>query len=137
MGKSNTYFLGWTNIKWFIREVGRIYSDENSYFSKKRIESGFAFIVGQAGMIMFLINKYSALSMTDFLLWAGMEFSVAGYLTYQIQKQRRNDMLESYSEDPSIPKEEKIVANPNCPTCGKPMIPTQDPESPPPGDMVA
>jgi len=34
--KNKTYFLGWTNIKWFISEIGKIYSGGDSYFSKKK-----------------------------------------------------------------------------------------------------
>ena len=34
------YFLGWENIKWIIRELGKMYSSTISFFSKKRIESG-------------------------------------------------------------------------------------------------
>ena len=45
--KYNDYFFGWTNIKWFITEIGKIYSGQESYFSKKRIESGVAFIIAQ------------------------------------------------------------------------------------------
>lgn len=137
MEKTKTYFLGWINIKWVIIEVGKIYSNENSYFSKKRIDSGIAFIIGQIGMILFLINKYSTLSMTDFLIWAGMEFSVAGYLTYESQRQKRNDLLESYSEDHMILNEDKIVANPNCPTCGKQMNSTQNTKSFSSDDLIA
>jgi hypothetical protein len=46
-----TYFFGWTNIKWFISEIGKMYSSKDSYFSKKRIESGIAFAISQWGMI--------------------------------------------------------------------------------------
>lgn len=35
------------NIQRCIKEVGKIYSTEESYFSKKRIESGIAFGAGQ------------------------------------------------------------------------------------------
>jgi hypothetical protein len=46
-------FFGWENIKWLIREVTNMYSSKESFFSKKRIESGIAFIVAQWGMISF------------------------------------------------------------------------------------
>lgn len=81
-------FFGWNNTKWFIREFGKMYSGQNSYFSKKRIESGFSFVVGQAGMIMFLLFKYQDLTMSDFIMWASLEFAVGGYITWQIQRQK-------------------------------------------------
>ena len=84
------WFLGWSNIKWFIKEIINIYSSKSTYFSKKRIESGLAFIIAQWGMIFFLINKYSTLSMGEFLLWAAAEFAVSGYMISQIQKEKQN-----------------------------------------------
>jgi hypothetical protein len=44
------WFFGWFNIKFLIKELVKLYSNEPSYFSKKRVESGIAFIVGQWGM---------------------------------------------------------------------------------------
>lgn len=83
------YFFGWQNIRWFIREVGKMYSGQPSYFSKKRMESGISFLIGQIGMIMFFALSYSTLSMYDFIMWASLEFAVGGYITYQIQRQKR------------------------------------------------
>ena len=87
--ENKTYFLGWTNIKWFISEIGKIYSGENSYFSKKRIESGIAFIVAQWGMIYFLTQNIDKLTTSDIALWAGVEFAIAGYIINQIQKEKK------------------------------------------------
>lgn len=84
------WFFGWTNIKWLIKELMKIYSNEDSYFSKKRIESGVAFAVGQWGMIFFLLQKYDVMSGTDFGIWAGIEFAIAGYVLNQIQKEKRD-----------------------------------------------
>ena len=82
------YFFGWDNIKWLIKEVGAMYSGKSSYFSKKRVESGIAFGIAQWGMIFFLLKKYETLTMTDFLIWAGVEFAVSGYMINQIQKEK-------------------------------------------------
>jgi hypothetical protein len=89
--KNKTYFLGWTNIKWFISEIGKIYSEGKSYFSKKRIESGIAFIVAQWGMIYFLLEKMSVMTSSDMAIWAGIEFAVSGYIINQIQKEKKED----------------------------------------------
>ena len=48
------YFFGWKNIKWIVRELRDLYSDKSTYFSKKRVESGVAFLVGQFGMVYWL-----------------------------------------------------------------------------------
>jgi hypothetical protein len=82
------FFFGWDNIKWFIKELGDMYSSKKSYFSKKRIESGVAFIIAQWGMIFFLLEKHSKLTMGEFLLWAAAEFAVSGYIINQIQKEK-------------------------------------------------
>jgi hypothetical protein len=90
------YFFGWINLKWFLKELMDIYSTRNSYFSKKRIESGLAFIIAQWGMIFFLLEKHSKLTMGEFLLWAAAEFAVSGYIINKIQKEKKqSDESES------------------------------------------
>tara|TARA_Y100000385_G_scaffold277038_1_gene323504 strand:- start:724 stop:996 length:273 start_codon:yes stop_codon:yes gene_type:complete len=76
------------NIQWFIKEVGKIYSTENSYFSKKRIESGIAFVIGQWGMVYFLLQNINVMSSSDLAIWAGIQFAIAGYLVNHIQKEK-------------------------------------------------
>lgn len=100
-------FFGWDNIKWFFREIFKIYSSEKSYFSKKRIESSFAFLIGQGGMILYLYTHYKTLTISDFLLWAAVEFVIAGYYVSQIQKQKKEsgyysvnaELKAEYKED--------------------------------------
>jgi len=89
--KNKKYFFGWTNIKWFITEIGKQYSNSSSYFSKKRVESGVAFSIGQLGMVFFLIKKYETLTMSDVLMWAAVEFAIAGYIVNQIQKEKKEE----------------------------------------------
>jgi hypothetical protein len=90
------YFLGWTNLKWTIKEIVKLYSNEKSYFSKKRVESGIAVIVGQWGMIYFLLININKLTSSDIALWASIEFAIAGYIVNQIQKEKK---LEEPTED--------------------------------------
>ncbi len=90
------YFLGWTNLKWIIKEIIKLYSDEKSFFSKKRVESGIAVIVGQWGMIYFLLININKLTASDIALWASVEFAIAGYIVSQIQKEKK---LEEPTQD--------------------------------------
>ena len=90
------YFLGWTNLKWIIKEIIKLYSDEKSFFSKKRVESGIAVIVGQWGMIYFLLININKLTASDIALWASVEFAIAGYIVSQIQKEKK---LEGPTQD--------------------------------------
>ena len=83
------WFFGWFNIKFLIKELVKLYSNEPSYFSKKRVESGIAFIVGQWGMIYFLTQNIDKLTTSDIAIWAGVEFAIAGYIINQIQKEKK------------------------------------------------
>jgi hypothetical protein len=85
------YFFGWGNIKKGITEIIRIYSSKPSYFSKKRIESGIAFIIAQWGMVFYMLKKYPDLTMVDISMWAAIEFGVSGYIIHQIQKEKKID----------------------------------------------
>lgn len=81
----------YSKITWFVSEVGKIYSNEDSYFSKKRIESGIAFIIGQWGMIYFLIKNITTMTASDVAIWSGVEFALAGYMISQIQKEKKTE----------------------------------------------
>ena len=86
--KDKKYFFGWTNFKWLVSEINKIYSNKESYYSKKRIESGIAFVIGQFGMIMFLLEKLPVMTSSDIALWAGIEFGISGYILNRIQKEK-------------------------------------------------
>ena len=49
------------DVSWFIKEIFKIYSSQSSYFSKKRIESGIAFVIAEWGMIYYMISKIDTL----------------------------------------------------------------------------
>ncbi len=89
------WFFGWENIKWGIKELIMIYSSKDSFFSKKRLESGVAFLIAQWGMIFFLLEKHSTLTMGEFLLWAAAEFAVSGYIINKIQKEKKAPVEET------------------------------------------
>jgi hypothetical protein len=93
--KNKKYLFGWTNIKKLITEIINIYSTKPSFFSKKRIESGIAFIVAEWGMVFFMLKKYPDLTMTDIIMWATIQFTISGYILHQIQKEKKTD------EDPT------------------------------------
>lgn len=96
------YFFGWANIKWVVTEFMKIYSSQDSYFSKKRIESGVAFLIAQWGMVFFILEKHSTLTMGEFLLWAAAEFAVSGYIINKIQKEKQ-EATQVQDENPQPP----------------------------------
>ena len=72
-----------------------MYSSKTSFFSKKRIESGIAFIIAQWGMIYFLLQKMPVMTSSDLAIWAGIEFAVSGYIINQIQKEKKPFLEDS------------------------------------------
>jgi|NOAtaT_7_FD_contig_31_8317268_length_2758_multi_6_in_0_out_0_5 hypothetical protein len=85
------YLFGWTNIKWFLKETLAIFSSKPSYFSKKRIESGVAFLIAQFGMVYFLFKNIDKMDVYDICIWAATEFAVAGYMVSHIQREKKID----------------------------------------------
>jgi len=63
-------------------------SNDKSYFSKKRVESGISFVIAQVGMLMYLCYNIHKMSILDFSGWATIEFLVAGYLINRIEKSK-------------------------------------------------
>lgn len=106
-----TGFFGWENIKWVFREFWKIYSDEPSFFSKKRFESSIGFVIGQAGMVLYLWNNYNTITMSEFLLWAGAEFVVAGYYVNQIQREKKTNENTFTINEEDFYEEEEIPDN--------------------------
>jgi hypothetical protein len=92
--QKNKYFFGWENWKWLIKELVHIYTNKSSFFSKKRIESSIAFIIGQVGMLWFLYEHIPQLTISDIVLWSGVEFAMAGYIVNQIQKEKKTETVE-------------------------------------------
>lgn len=93
-------FFGWSNFKWFLSELVKMYSAKPSYFSKKRVESGIAFTVAQTGMIFFLCEHHHRLEMSEFLWWAAAEFAVAGYMINAIQREKVLAQTQPNGEEP-------------------------------------
>ena len=77
------------NVKWFFKEMGMMYSSKTSFFSKKRIESGIAFLIAQIGMLVYFFEHHTTMDMGSMLMWAGAEFTIAGWTISQIQKEKK------------------------------------------------
>lgn len=84
--------IGRKRVAWFVNELVKMYSAEKSFFSKKRIESGVAYILAQHGMMFWLAKKYDVMSMTDFVMWAVIEFGISGWYVQQIQKEKLSEI---------------------------------------------
>ena len=87
------------DVSWFIKEIINIYSNKSSYFSKKRIESGIAFIIAEWGMIYYFINKIDTIGAAELFTWASIQFFVAGYIISKIEKEKTGDSTETETEE--------------------------------------
>jgi hypothetical protein len=56
--------------------------------------------IGQIGMIFFLAKKYETLGMSDVIMWASLEFAIAGYIVSQIQKEKKEESNNDSNENP-------------------------------------
>jgi len=83
-------FVGWTNIKWLIKELVAMYSGGKSYFSKKRIEGGAAFWLAWMGMAFYFGMRYSTMDIYETILWAGTLFTIGGYNVKKTQDEKTN-----------------------------------------------
>jgi hypothetical protein len=79
-------------LKWLKTEILNMYSSKPSFFSKKRVESGIAFLIGQWGMVFFLLEKHTIMTASDLAIWAGIEFAISGYMLNQIQKEKKAEV---------------------------------------------
>ena len=93
------------DVSWFIKEIFKIYSSQSSYFSKKRIESGIAFVIAEWGMIYYMISKIDTLSSVELFTWASIQFCAAGYIISQIQKEKRVASYDTTTAEPEPVKE--------------------------------
>lgn len=78
-------------LYWLVKELLGIYTSQSSFFSKKRLESSIAFIIGQWGMVYWLIEKHSEATSSDIAIWAGIEFAISGYILVEIQKEKKTN----------------------------------------------
>lgn len=87
--KYKDYFFGWNNIKKLIIEVLKMYSNKPSFFSYKRFQMGVAFFLYTQGSLWALSNIVQ--SMGDFVIWAGLNLTIAGYTLNQVQKEKKEE----------------------------------------------
>lgn len=96
--KWSSGFFGWENCKWFIREVRDTFSNEPSYFARKRIESFILFMNAIILLDLFCIKTWDKIDSTEMLAMFGAQMVYAGYQVAQIRKDvtmSKSDSLKS------------------------------------------
>jgi hypothetical protein len=81
-------FIGWTNLKWLIKEFIAMYSTHDSYFSKKRFESSIAFLGAMTLILWHAYYSRATITNSEILADAALLFTIAGYTVNQIQKEK-------------------------------------------------
>lgn len=82
----------WNNIIWFFTELLKMWSNEPSYFSKKRVESSMIFVSVLATYIVYCIWNMRTMSATDFTIVSGAMMVYGGYTVSAIQKEKKNEI---------------------------------------------
>lgn len=84
-------FFGWSNIKWLVKEFIAMYSNTNSYFSKKRFESSIAFLSATWLILWHAYSSRATITNSEILADALLLFGVAGYTLNHIQKEKKEE----------------------------------------------
>lgn len=79
----------WNKLEYYVTELIAMWSNKDSFFSKKRIESAVAFCIAEWGMITWLQSRISTITLEDFKYWAAGQFLIAGYTVWQIQSEKK------------------------------------------------
>ena len=77
-------------IKWFFSELLKLWSDEKSYFSKKRVESSIIFVAVLVTYIVYCFRNFNVMTATDFTIISGAMMVYGGYTVTQIQKEKKS-----------------------------------------------
>lgn len=101
--------IGKHRYKWFWKEVLNMYSGADSHFSKKRIESGAAFIFAFWMTIFYLKNRISDMDIWSFGYVLTVWLFIAGYTVQQIEREKKiingNGKTENSEEKKEKPTE--------------------------------
>lgn len=81
-------FFGWANVKWLLQEFMAMYSNKDSYFSKKRFESSIAFVSATGLILWHAYFSRVTITNSEILADAALLFAIAGYTVNQIQKEK-------------------------------------------------
>lgn len=79
-------FFGWENFKWFVVEIRSTFSNEPSYFARKRIESFILFVNAMLLLDAWCVKNWDKITATESLAIFGAQMVYAGYQVNQIRK---------------------------------------------------
>lgn len=90
MKSNKKYFLGWNNLKSFVKEVINTLSDKPSRFSKKRVQSWMLFINAWLASIVWFVYHFKTMDIGTLIAYMSTLLAYAGYQVYQTQKEKKD-----------------------------------------------
>jgi hypothetical protein len=85
-------------LKFYVKEFIGIYSVNETFFSKKRIESGIAFLFALGVTMYYVYKKIDTLDIFSFGYIMTTWLFIAGYVVNQIQKEKKDDKVSPPAE---------------------------------------
>ena len=82
------YFFGWENIKWVILQIGLTLSNQESFFSSKRIERVILFNTAVVSWMIWFYYHFRTITYTEMMATTGMLFIYAGYTMNMTEKEK-------------------------------------------------
>jgi hypothetical protein len=93
-------FFGWENFKWLVREWLKTYSNQHSFFSRKRIESCILFVGGFSLLYGYALKRLSeGADYAEALALTGAMFVYAGYTAQLIKREAKTEDLNKHKSD--------------------------------------
>ena len=87
------------NFKFFVRELIKLGSNQNSYFSLKRILVIHGWIIAQWGLIMWAIHNWNTTDYVGIIAWSAVNLGTNLATITSIQKEKRD--LKTENEIPA------------------------------------
>jgi hypothetical protein len=83
----------WQRFCWYVGEINKVFSDQPSFYSGKRLKDWVAFVTGEYILIhgfIYLLMR-DKLDDTGIALIAGVAFTIAGYQLNKIQQEKKDE----------------------------------------------
>jgi len=94
--KCPTGLTRWKRFCWHANELHKVFSNEPSFYSGKRIKEWIAFATGEYILIhgFVVLLKADKLDYTAICFMAGTAFAIAGYQLNKIQQEKKADEIK-------------------------------------------
>lgn len=85
------------NLRWFVKEMVKLYSGEPSFFSKKRVDSGIAYAFAFWMTVFYLKNRINDMDIWSFGYVLTAWLFIAGYNISKIQAEKKMNLNDGNS----------------------------------------